>query len=533
MFPSRAPPLDSSTGPSRVPRASCDVVTPSSTLSQAIGKYRVIAPIGRGGMAHIFLARMAGPSGFSKLFVVKVLRDDIREGGDECVTMFLDEARLAARLSHPNIVQTFDVGEADGRYFIAMEYLEGQCLRFVERRLGRHGFPEEQYLRVLAEVARGLHHAHELKDYDGTPLHVVHRDVSPQNVFVTYDGRVKLLDFGIAKAENAEHLTQVGVIKGKVDYIAPEQIRGERVDRRADVFSLGVMLYEALAHVRFAGGSNVSEITKMHDRVTGREAKLRHVREDVPEELARICDRAIALEPAGRYATALELAEDLERYLASAGLRPTAEALAQRMEPAFREERAQISRLVQQQMMLRTSDTSSLPPPALEPELAASASTKRVRWPWAFGIVAAAAMLGGYLALPSSPREARASAGSERALSTPAAARPLVEPLAKPAQREREAHAPRPVESSEHSRRKASAGAPSRRTGRAAEPRRAQALREEATTPPAPARQAEPQVVEPVPARQAEPEPGADFNSLVPTRGKQRAEIELEEDLYE
>jgi serine/threonine protein kinase len=510
-------------------------VNQPSSLPQAIGKYRLIAPIGRGGMAHIFLARMSGPSGFSKLFVMKVLRDELREGGDECVTMFLDEARLAARLSHPNIVQTYDVGEANGHYYIAMEYLEGQALRFVERRLGRHGFPEPQYLRVLAQTARALHHAHELRDYDGTPLQVVHRDVSPQNVFVTYDGRVKLLDFGIAKADNAEHLTKVGVIKGKVDYIAPEQIRGEQVDRRADIFSLGVMLFEAITHVRFAGGSKVSEVTKMHDRVTGREPRVREVRDDVPGELEHICERAIALDPADRTATALEFAEDLERYLVSANLRPEPEQLAAAMEPAFREERAQIARVVQQQMMLRTEETGPLQdsqapgPPSARPaanleELAPR--MRKVRWGWVGGIVSAALVIAVYLALPTDPREARASAGSLPAAQPPstppqpaaAKTQPLPShPAARVASPEPPAHEnsrTRPARASVERSRKRASEAPAHVVHAVAEP-----------VPAAPA---------PAPVvHHAEPEPGADFNNLAPARAKKRGDIELEEGLYE
>src|SRR5262245_34862056 len=204
-------------------------------------------------MASVYLARLAGPLGFNKLFVIKTLRDELAEGHEDYVTMFLDEARLSARLHHPNIVQTYDVGEDNGRYFMAMEYLEGQSLRAVEKRLAP-GFPLSQQLRVLSELGKGLHHAHELCDYDGRPLSVVHRDVSPHNVVLTYDGQVKLLDFGIAKAHSAMHLTKVGVIKGKAEYIAPEQVRGEAIDRRADVFSLGAMMYEAISGTRFAGG---------------------------------------------------------------------------------------------------------------------------------------------------------------------------------------------------------------------------------------------------------------------------------------
>jgi serine/threonine protein kinase len=487
-------------------------------------------------MAHIYLARMSGPSGFSKLFVMKVLREELHDSGDECVTMFLDEARLAARLNHPNIVQTYDVGEANGHYFIAMEYLEGQALRFVERRLGHHGFPEAQHLRVLAQTARALHYAHELCDYDGRELRVVHRDVSPQNVFVTYDGRVKLLDFGIAKADNAEHLTKVGVIKGKVDYIAPEQIRGEHVDRRADIFSLGVMLFEAITRVRFAGGSKVSEITKMHDRVTGKEPRVREVREDVPEELERICERALALHPDDRTQTAQEFAEDLERYLVESGLRPEPEQLARAMEPAFREERAQIARVVQEQMMLRGEVTSSLPPrqSVTPPQLAAAESPSKpnkARWAWMVSLAAASVIVGAYLALPGEPHEARASASKgpvvlpPQVLPVPVITPHKAAPLPRRPEVLHEAEAPAREPVRAKSSRPSSARSPEAKGKKRANepPPHLEKAVAEPSPPPEP----------PAAVRHNDPEPGADFNNLVPARAKKRGDIELEEGLYE
>jgi serine/threonine protein kinase len=320
----------------------------------SLGKYRLIATIGHGGMAHIYLALMAGPAGFNKLLVIKALREDIGLNADEFVTMFLDEARLAARLNHPNIVQTYEVGEALGRYFIAMEYLEGQSLKTVERRARSGnppvGLPPLLSLRILAEVAKGLHHAHELKGFDGEPLNVVHRDVSPHNVFLTYDGQVKLLDFGIAKAANAMHLTKVGVIKGKAEYIAPEQIRGEQVDRRADVFALGVMLWEALIGKRFAGGPEVSEITKMHNRLTGGEPRVSKLRNDLPQALVDLCDRTLSLSPDDRPPTALAFAREIDAYFAAAGVNPTAQQLADSIAPLFVKEREQLRKLIDQQM---------------------------------------------------------------------------------------------------------------------------------------------------------------------------------------
>ncbi len=319
-----------------------------------LGKYSLIASLGQGGMAKVYLALMAGPAGFNKLLVIKALREDMLSSSEEFVDMFLDEARLAARLSHPNIVQTYEVGESEGRYFIAMEYLEGQSLRTIQRRLSPQGLPLEEELRVIAQTAHGLHYAHGLKGFDGEPLGVVHRDVSPQNVFLNYDGQVKLLDFGIAKTQDAEHLTKVGVIKGKIDYIAPEQIRGEKVDARADIFALGAMMWEAISGRRFAGGPKVADVTKIHTRVTGAEPKLREVAPDVPEQLAAICDKAMTLHPIDRYPNALELAEDIEKYLHAANLKPTAKSLAELISPPFEAEREKMRRLIDQQIQMAT-----------------------------------------------------------------------------------------------------------------------------------------------------------------------------------
>jgi hypothetical protein len=300
-------------------------------------------------MASVYLGRLAGPLGFNKLFVIKTLRDELADGHEDYVTMFLDEARLSARLNHPNIVQTYDVGEDNGRYFMAMEYLEGQSLRAVDKRLSP-GFPLSHQLRVLSELGKGLHHAHELRDYDGKPLHVVHRDVSPHNVVLTYDGQVKLLDFGIAKAQSAMHLTKVGVIKGKAEYIAPEQVRGEQIDRRADVFSLGAMMYEALSGTRFAGGPQVAEATKIQRRVTGGERKLREVSPDLPEALLQICERAISLSPGNRQPTALEFSREIDEYLEQQGGRvPTADGLGALLDPAFGAERERVRALIERQ----------------------------------------------------------------------------------------------------------------------------------------------------------------------------------------
>src|SRR6185436_17380332 len=218
--------------------------------AERVGKYRIIALLGQGGMASVFLSVVPGPVGVNKLLVVKLLREEVSHDED-FVAMFVNEARLAARLNHANVVQTYEVGVEGRQHYLAMDYLDGQPLHAVLRKAGRSGVPLEVQVRILAEALAGLHYAHTLRDFDGTDLRVVHRDVSPQNIFVNYDGQVKVVDFGIAKAAGAASNTQSGVFKGKLSYVAPEQAGGDLVDARADVFSVGVMLWEAIARKRF------------------------------------------------------------------------------------------------------------------------------------------------------------------------------------------------------------------------------------------------------------------------------------------
>jgi serine/threonine-protein kinase len=196
-------------------------------------------------MAQVFLAISRGLGGFSKLIVIKRLESDEQPLRD----MFLDEARIAARLNHPNVIDTYEVAQDNASYFIAMEYLDGQPLNKIIRHMrdAQRMIEPRMSARIVADALAGLHYAHELSDYDGQPLNVVHRDVSPHNLFVTYDGQVKIFDFGVAKAESQLALTtQVGVLKGKIAYMAPEQANGLDVDRRADIFAVGLVLWELL-----------------------------------------------------------------------------------------------------------------------------------------------------------------------------------------------------------------------------------------------------------------------------------------------
>ncbi len=277
-----------------------------------LGKYQLVAEIARGGMGIVYLAVAQGPARFSKLLVVKELKPEFVED-ETFLEMFLEEARLAARLSHPNIVQTYEVGEEEKRHYIVMDYLDGVTLARLLRRKSTL-FTRNMQLRVICEILAGLHYAHTLKDFDGTDLGIVHRDVTPQNVFITFDGTAKIVDFGIAKALDSSIETRTGVLKGKPAYMAPEQIAGD-VDPRADVFSAGVMVWEAIAGQRmFAKKGDVEVLASM---LKGEVPKIREYVPDVPDELADIVDRALEKDRDNRFPTAAALQEELEKFLAS------------------------------------------------------------------------------------------------------------------------------------------------------------------------------------------------------------------------
>ncbi len=324
-----------------------------------IGKYMPIAELGRGGMADVYLSATHGPAGFRKLLVVKKLRATLADD-PEFVSMLLDEARIAARLNHPNVVQTYEVGSVDGEYFIAMEYLEGQPLhRLIRRSIEKASYDSQMQYGIIADVLAGLHHAHELADYDGAPLAIVHRDISPHNIFVTYDGQVKVVDFGIAKAAGRiSAATREGVVKGKMRYMAPEQALGHDVDRRADIFSVGVLLWTAATGERFWNGlDEIAIIT----RLIGRDipGSPRAVRPEVPEEVDRICKRALCGDPLGRYATAFEMQSEIESYLAASGGKPAARNVGSLVSTLFAKERADVRDIVEHKLTELASPDSN------------------------------------------------------------------------------------------------------------------------------------------------------------------------------
>lgn len=275
-------------------------------------KYRKIAGLGKGGMAVVSLATARGPGDFSKLVVIKELRGELA-GDPEFLKMFLDEARISARLQHPNIVHTYDVVSEDEDHFLVMEYLEGEALSNVRKVDHWQALPLGLHLKVISDALGGLHYAHELKGFAGEALGVIHRDVSPQNILVQFDGQVKLLDFGVAKVRGALATTSTGVIKGKLAYVAPEVLRNEAFDRRADVFSAGVLLWEAMARRKISLGR--SDAGMVGARVGGFEPPVTEFAPDAPKALVEICARAMANSPSDRFPTALALKEAIDAEL--------------------------------------------------------------------------------------------------------------------------------------------------------------------------------------------------------------------------
>jgi len=318
-------------------------------------KYQRLAVIGHGGMADVYLAVARGIGDFHKLLVLKQLRPGFA-GSAEHRAMFLQEARIAARMTHENVVQTYEIDVDGGRACMVMEFIDGQPLHRVLRRLHEHdGLPLALHLRVLVEVLAGLHHAHELCDYDGRPLGLVHRDATPHNVVVTHDGQVKLVDFGIARVAREGGDTMVGTFKGKASYAAPEQARGESIDRRVDIFAVGVMLWEALARRRM--WPDLDEVAIVQ-RLRAAEIPALPAGADGGPELRALCEQALAPDREDRPATAAMFAEALARHCPAA--QEARRQLGMLLSQAFASERDELRGLLARQ--LRSGGSSDVDP---------------------------------------------------------------------------------------------------------------------------------------------------------------------------
>ncbi|MFB1480043.1 serine/threonine protein kinase [Corallococcus sp. RDP092CA] len=304
---------------------------------ETFGRYELLRKLATGGMGAVYLARQKGPVGFQKLLVVKRLLPHLSED-DEFLQMFLDEARIAALLNHPNIAQIYEMGDVDGQYYIAMEYVHGEPLGSLVPRASAHpgGFPLGLRCRIIAEAAAGLDAAHNARSPSGRKLSLIHRDVSPQNVLVGFNGGVKLIDFGVAKAQGKLSQTVVGTIKGKHAYMSPEQARGEPLDARSDVFGLGTVFYELLTSGRlFKRETEMATLKAVvgHKIVPPSEAV-----PGIPKSLDPIVFKALARKRDDRFSTAGELQLALEEFLQQEKLHGTSAHLAAFMRDVYADE---------------------------------------------------------------------------------------------------------------------------------------------------------------------------------------------------
>src|SRR5262245_46794310 len=300
-----------------------------------LGRYTVLKHLASGGMADVLLGRTDGIEGFERHVVLKRIRPQYAKD-DRFIEMFLDEARVAASLHHQHIVQVHDIGESDGEFFIAMEYLHGEDVRTILSKASRTRahVPLGYAIAIVSAAAAGLHYAHERRGVDKRPIGIVHRDISPSNILVGYDGSIKIVDFGIAKASR-RHDTRSGSLKGKVSYMSPEQCQSSDVDRRSDVYSLGVVLYELATTTRLFRGDN--DYLVMDQIVNGRVSLPQVRRPDLPNELSAIIMRAIAPDPERRYFTAEEFRVALEQFAARARLTASTAAIGAYLRKQFGE----------------------------------------------------------------------------------------------------------------------------------------------------------------------------------------------------
>jgi serine/threonine protein kinase len=303
-----------------------------------LGRYDILRTLARGALTDLLLGRASGMEGFQRHVAIKRLREEAARD-PACLEMFVNEARLAAALHHHNIVQVLDIGEGGGHPFFAMEYVHGVDLRTLLGHLAKRSeqLPIQHVISIIAAAAAALHHAHEQRGPDGQPLGIVHRQVTPSNLLVGYDGNVKIVDFGIAKAAIKRSQTGVGVLRGSAPYMAPEQCAGRTVDRRSDVFALGIVLYELSTVRRLFKGA--TEFLTMSAVVNAEVPRPSQYRRDIPSELEVIMLKALARDPIARYQTAGDMAEALDRVARIVGVGASTTQLANYMKLQFGEQK--------------------------------------------------------------------------------------------------------------------------------------------------------------------------------------------------
>jgi serine/threonine-protein kinase len=308
-------------------------------MSDSQQRYRVIERLESGGMAEVFRAESEGLQGFRKQVAIKRVLPNL-SSKKKFISMFLDEARLSAQLSHSNCVQVFDIGVGDSAYFIVMEFVDGGNLKSIIDHIKKSGrdFPVEAAVYISLEICKGLAYAHELTDSSGTPLHIVHRDMSPPNVLITKHGEIKIVDFGLAKANSQLEKSEPGIIKGKFSYLAPEAAMGQDVDARTDIFAIGIILWELLAGQRlFLGETDFQTVKKVQ---AANVPSISQINKKVPKDLEAIIARTLAREPAARYQTARELGIDLTRFLFKYGVPVSTFEVGKLVQGAMKERQA-------------------------------------------------------------------------------------------------------------------------------------------------------------------------------------------------
>ncbi len=310
---------------------------------QKLGDYYLLKKISeRSGMAEVFLAKRTGIEGFEKFIAIKKILPHLSEDED-FVQMFISEAKLAAQLNHQNIVQIHDFGKIGDTYYIAMEYLQGKNLKKIWETLGQeHTIPLKLALEIMSCVCKGLDYAHRKEDNQGNPLHLVHRDVSPQNVIVSYEGEIKVIDFGIAKAAFCSSSTRTGVLKGKISYMSPEQASGHPVDCRSDIFACGILLHELVTGVKLFRGDTDLEVLKKVQNVEIPPPS--QVKPNLPKPVEDIILKALDKDPVRRFQTAAEMGHALENFMRSPACPPCGKSLSAFVQELYRDDLLKDSR---------------------------------------------------------------------------------------------------------------------------------------------------------------------------------------------
>ena len=354
--------------------------TTALTPGDRLDRYELLCVLAQGGMGTVWLARLSGKLGFERLVALKTILPTYSSDRQFC-DMFLDEAKIAGGIDHENVARILEIGEDRGVIYYAMELIDGESLRKVYRdvRAKDAKFPLGVALRIAADACAGLHATHELRDENGELLEVVHRDVSPQNLLVSIRGTTKLIDFGVAKANSRRsEATAAGTLKGKIEYMAPEQARGDGLDRRADVYSMGAVLYELLANRPVRDTDEGRQLVALHELMTG--VAYPALPNEIPYVVRAVVDRALARDPQSRFASADELRHALEQAMLATGATATTDDVAELLATYSRERTAKRKSAIEQAMRASTEGrlnaaTLFAPPSARGPAAMVSGNT--------------------------------------------------------------------------------------------------------------------------------------------------------------